>query len=72
MFMLLHGADHGRCTPPRGGSDRVGAQRGRRTRQSEISLHSGSLQSSSMAMAINMLNKSILNAESNGVVLMNG
>jgi len=35
-------------------------------------MHSGSLQNNSMAMAISMLNNSIINADYNGAVFMNG
>jgi hypothetical protein len=72
MFMLLHGADHERCTSPCGRRQEVSAAAGRRPRQAEISLHSHSLQCSSIAMAINMLNESIINADSNGAVFMIG
>jgi hypothetical protein len=50
----------------------VSAQHGRQPEQAKISMHSGSLQISSMVMAINTPNESMLNAEYNGAVLMNG
>ena len=69
VFMLLHGTHHGKCTPPCGRGDEVSAQH---RAAGEISLHSHSLQSSSMATAINMLNESMLHADHKGVVLMGG
>ncbi len=71
VFMLLYGTDHGKCTPPYGSSEKVSAAAGRQPRQEEISLYSYSLQSRSIAMAINMLNNSIINAVHNGAVFMN-
>lgn len=50
----------------------MSAAAGRRLESAEISLHSASSQSNSIAMAISMLNKSIINADSNGAVFMNG
>ncbi len=44
----------------------------RQPRQPEISLHSHYLQCSSMTMEINMLNKSMINADHNGAVFMDG
>ena len=76
MFMLQHGTDHEKCTPPYGRSEKVSAAADRqprpRPRQVEISMHSHSLQSSSIAMTINMLNKSILDADYDDAVFMDG
>jgi hypothetical protein len=72
MFMLLHGTHHGRSTPSSNGVDEVSAQHGRQPEQPKISMHSGSPQSSSMAMTINTPNESMLVAEYNDAVLMNG
>jgi hypothetical protein len=72
MFMLLYGADHEKSTPPCDRSEKVSAAVGRQPRRAEISLHSGSLPSNSIAMTINMLNKSIINADYNGAVFMDG
>ncbi len=71
MFMLLYGADHRKCTPPCGRSEKVSAAAGRQPERPEISLHSGSPQNSSIAKAMSMLNNSIINADSNGAVFMN-
>ena len=72
MFMLLHGTDHERCAPPCGRSEKVSAAADRQPRREKISLHSDSSQSNSIAMTINMLNKSILDADYNDAVFMNG
>jgi hypothetical protein len=69
MFMLLYGADHEKCTPSCGRRQEVSAAEDRQPRQAEISLHSGSPQNSSMAMAISMRNNSIINAGYNGAVI---
>lgn len=50
----------------------MSAAAGSQTRQAEISMHSGSPQHSSMTMAISTLNDSIINADYNGAVFMDG
>ena len=72
VFMLLHGTHHGKCPPPCDRRDEVSAEHSELAEQPEISLHSHSPQSSSMATAINMLNESMLHADYNGAVLMDG
>jgi len=72
MFMLLLGTDHEKCTPACGRSEKVSAAEDRQLRRPEISLHSGSSQSNSIAMAISVHNNSIVNADYNGAVFMDG
>jgi len=70
--MLLYGADHEKSTPPCDRNEKVSAAAGRQPRRLEISMHSDLSQSNSIATTINMLNKSILNADYNGAVFMDG
>ena len=55
-----------------GGSDEECAAAGKQAEPAEISLHSHSLQSSSIAVTINTLSNSIINADSSDVVFMHG
>ena len=50
----------------------MSAAAGRGAQQAEISMHSGSPLHSSIAMTINTLNKSMIIADYNGAVFMNG
>jgi len=68
MFMLLHGADHGKGTPPCGRSEEV-TVKGAAARDFYAFWF---IRSNSMTKATDMLNNSIMNADYNYAAVMDG
>jgi hypothetical protein len=68
MFMLLYGADYRRCTPRRCRSEKVSA-----AAEADSDFFAFQLTTKQrITRAINMLNKSIVNADYNGAIFMDG